>query len=92
MDAKWVMQAHQSTMDKTSVNIKAKPTIRRHKSKHTKSFQKVQEMITNMKEKFVQNFFDDAEVFIILLISNVRINLNSILYNSNNIKVNDYFI
>jgi len=62
MDAKWVMQAHQSTMDKTSVNIKAKTTIRRHKSKHTKSFQKVQEMITNMKEKFVQNFFDDAEL------------------------------
>ena len=65
-----VTHVRHSKGNKTAPNLKTKTTIRRHKSKRTESVQEVQESINNMKEKFAQNFFDDVEVFI-LLISNV---------------------
>ena len=56
--------------------LQKRPIVNIHRSRQTKTFLKhdfsnVQEMVSNTKKKFVQCFFNDTEVFIVLQLSNV---------------------
>ena len=68
MNDKLVSSAYQSTMDKVALTPKKTPIINIRRSKYHKTFQHVQEMITNLKKKFVQKYIDDIEVFILLIL------------------------